>query len=60
MKLTSVIGLAVERKTKAPVQAINGRCLKCGYRLAWLTSEQDANVTKPTTFQSSLVLPVVN
>lgn len=36
MKLTSVIGLAVERKTKAPVQAINGRCVKRGYRLAWL------------------------
>ena len=36
MKLTSVIGLAVERKTKAPVQAINGRCVKRGYRLARL------------------------
>jgi hypothetical protein len=25
-----------ERKAKVPVQAINGRCLKCGYRLAWV------------------------
>ena len=25
-----------ERKAKLPVQAINGRCLKCGYRLAWV------------------------
>ena len=25
-----------ERKDKMSVQAINGRCLKCGYRLAWV------------------------
>jgi hypothetical protein len=25
-----------EWKTKIAVQAINGRCLKCGYRLAWV------------------------
>jgi hypothetical protein len=23
-------------KAKMPVQAINGWCLKCGYRLAWI------------------------
>jgi hypothetical protein len=25
-----------EPKAKMSVQAINGRCLKCGYRLAWV------------------------
>jgi hypothetical protein len=31
------LGIVVpERNTKTPVQAINGRCLKCGYRLAWV------------------------
>jgi hypothetical protein len=25
-----------ERKTKIPVQAINGHCLQCGYRLVWI------------------------
>jgi hypothetical protein len=31
------LGIVVpEQKTKVPVQAINGRCLKCGYRLAWV------------------------
>jgi hypothetical protein len=30
------LGIVVpEQKAKKPVQAINGRCLKCGYRLAW-------------------------
>jgi hypothetical protein len=28
--------VAPERKTKMAVQAINGRCLKCSYRLAWV------------------------
>jgi hypothetical protein len=31
------LGIVVpERKVKMPVQAINGRCLRCGYRLAWV------------------------
>jgi hypothetical protein len=31
------LGIVVpEPKVKPPLQAINGRCLKCGYRLAWL------------------------
>jgi hypothetical protein len=31
------LGIVVpELKAKTPVQAINGRCLKCGYRLAAL------------------------
>jgi C4-type Zn-finger protein len=45
-KCNGYLGILVaERKAKMPVQAINGRCLKCGYRLAWAlargkTSEQ--------------------
>ena len=35
-KCNGYLGIVVpERKAKMPVQAINGRCLKCGYRLAW-------------------------
>jgi hypothetical protein len=31
------LGIVIpERKAKMPVQAINGLCLKCGYRLAWV------------------------
>src|SRR5262249_54365245 len=31
------LGIVVpERKAKMPVQAIDGRCGKCGYRLAWV------------------------
>src|SRR5215470_2665225 len=26
----------LDRQRKAPVSAINGRCVKCGYRLAWI------------------------
>jgi C4-type Zn-finger protein len=34
-KCDGYLGIVVpERKT--PVQAINGRCLKCDYRLAWV------------------------
>jgi hypothetical protein len=34
-KSNDYLGIVVpERKAKVPVQAINGRCLKCGYRLA--------------------------
>ena len=36
-KCNGYLGIMVpERKAKMPVQAINGRCLKCGYRLAWV------------------------
>ena len=36
-KCNGYLGIVVpERKAKMPVQAINGRCLKCGYRLAWV------------------------
>ena len=35
-KCNGYLGIVVpERKVKS-VQAINGRCLKCGYRLAWV------------------------
>ena len=35
--VTAILGILVpERKAKMPVQAINGRCLKCGYRFAWV------------------------
>jgi hypothetical protein len=29
-----------ERKRKLPVQAINGRCMKCAYCLAWVLVPQ--------------------
>jgi hypothetical protein len=36
-KCNGYLGIVVaERKAKTPGQAINGRCLKCGYRLAWV------------------------
>jgi len=36
-KCGGYLGIVIpERKAKIPVQAINGRCLKCGYRLAWV------------------------
>jgi hypothetical protein len=36
-KCNGYLGIVVpERKTKLPVKVINGRCLKCGYRLAWV------------------------
>ena len=36
-KCGGYLGIVVpERKAEIPVQAINGRCLKCGYRLAWV------------------------
>jgi C4-type Zn-finger protein len=36
-KCNGYLGIVVpEGKPKMPVQAINGRCLKCGYRLAWV------------------------
>jgi C4-type Zn-finger protein len=51
-KCDGYLGIVVpERKAKTPVQAINGRCLKCGYRLAWvLVRSKNVNATKPTTF----------
>src|SRR5882724_8164316 len=36
-KCNGYLGIVVpERKAKLPVKAINGRCLTCGYRLAWV------------------------
>ena len=36
-KCDGYLGIVVtERKAKTPLQAIDGRCLKCGYRLAWV------------------------
>jgi len=36
-KCNGYSGIVVpERKAKVLVQAINGRCLRCGYRLAWV------------------------
>jgi C4-type Zn-finger protein len=36
-KCDGYLGIVVpERKVKMPVQAINGHCLKCGYRLEWI------------------------
>src|SRR5437016_11526332 len=36
-KCNGYLGIVVpERNAKMPIQAINGRCLKCGYRLAWV------------------------
>jgi hypothetical protein len=50
-----------KRKAKLPVQAINGQCLKCGYRLAWVLVRGKASTQlSPRRFRSSLVLPVVN
>ena len=34
------------------VQAINGRCPKCGYRLAWMLVREKMSVER-TAFQSS-------
>jgi hypothetical protein len=39
-----------ERKAKMPVQAINVRCLKCGYRLAWVLVEENGSGTKRRRF----------
>jgi hypothetical protein len=39
-----------ERKGKMPVQAINVRCLKCGYRLAWVLVEENGSGTKRRRF----------
>jgi hypothetical protein len=36
-KCGDYLGIVVpERKPEVPVQAINGHCFKCGYRLAWI------------------------
>jgi hypothetical protein len=36
-KCNGYLGIVVpELRAKMPVQAINGRCVKCGYRLAWV------------------------
>jgi hypothetical protein len=36
-KCNDYLGIVVpEQKVKIAVKAINGRCLKCGYRLAWV------------------------
>ena len=40
-KCDGYLGIVVpERKAKMPVQAINGRCLKCGYRLTDLSAQR--------------------
>ena len=39
-----------ERKGKMRVQAINVRCLKCGYRLAWVLVEENGSGTKRRRF----------
>jgi hypothetical protein len=50
-----------KRKAKLPVQAINGQCLKMWVSArVGIGSRESVNATKPATFQSSLVLPVVN
>ena len=51
-KCNGYLGIVVpERKATMPVQAINGRCLKCGYRLAWvLVRSKNVNATKSTPF----------
>jgi len=37
LKCNGYLGIVVpEQKAKMSVQAINGRCLKYGYRLAWV------------------------
>jgi hypothetical protein len=44
------LGIVVpERKAKMPVQAINGRCLKCGYRLAWVLVRGKTSAGKPSS-----------
>jgi hypothetical protein len=36
-KCKGYLGIVVpERKAKVLIQAINGRCLRCGYRLGWI------------------------
>jgi hypothetical protein len=35
-KCNGYLGIVVPERKGKPVQAINGRCLKCGYRLAWV------------------------
>jgi hypothetical protein len=39
-----------ERKAKMPVQAINGRCLKCGYRLAWVVFRGKTTLSRQDLF----------
>ena len=52
-KCNGYLGIVVpEGKAKTPVQAINGRCLKCGYRLAW--ARKNVSGTKRKPFQPSL------
>ena len=55
-KCSGYLGIVVpERKAKMPVQAINGWCLKCGYRLAWVLVRGKTSVgTKRKPFQPSL------
>ncbi len=41
-KCNGYLGIVVpERKAKAPVQAINRWCVKCGYRLAWVLVREE-------------------
>src|SRR5678816_2811971 len=50
------LGIVVpERKAKVSVQAINGRCVKCGYRLAWIVVQK-----KHRSCYSLHLLPLVS
>jgi len=35
-KCNGYLGIVIPNRKAKAVQAINGRCLKCGYRLAWV------------------------
>jgi hypothetical protein len=49
------LGIVVpERKAMLPVQALNGRSLKCGYRLAWVLVRGKASTTQLTPRRSKL------
>ena len=38
-----------------PVQAINGRCLKCGYRLAWVVDSRETSAERAVRRLSGLI-----
>jgi hypothetical protein len=49
-KCDGYLGIIVpEQKAKTPVQAINGRCLKFGYRLAWILIVKGGNAAPRRT-----------
>jgi hypothetical protein len=54
-KCNGYLGIVVpERKAKMPMQAINGRCLKCGYRLAWVLVRGKTTLLSQRRFSPSL------